>query len=597
MKRTLCVLALFVCVTQIDASGAEEQARDIYIAPDLGTYLYAISLWDVDRIFPVFMDKDDRYTKKFAEAYASGGKINYIELPKHKVGRITEKLVYKTLYAAWGPETLDNLNGKVVGKEQIKQRLAKLKHVPEGIVITNIKDAEFAGGIALAAARKQVLDFYDTKYKFNFYPKKSKTPIHWSEKENIRNDIIGLIDGWGYPYKGLGKGIDYITMALDITYTYNPLDTKGAHRQFYSLDDAINRINPDGDPDSLAFPGSEQKIRFRNVYAYSGRLLEVKNNMALYQSMCSLFIRIKGALFFGAWKPELRMEGRCGAWVMQSRVNTVSSRKWKSWETLMGKHNAYDFVRVNARGGAYEWSGREVDSFVDSVPCIVFFAQSGSAKLPGDTDSICGRWLLNGTYIYYGSISEPYGYAFNAPDNMARGVVAGMPLGKAFQRKETLPPAMTKPWKLIYIGDPMKVVEFASNPNESENSKSFRRAIGLLRQRQLPQATELLEKIFTENKDKELYKPLRDTLIDTYKLFFLLGNVSQDEMKQLPPYFIDHWYTRNQGYSDAPDAADKLYEKVDADKQRFNKFLKEISARKGTSARVVKLINSQIKTD
>ena len=138
------------------AESAGKIVKEIYIAPDLGTYLYAISMWDADKIFPVFMDKEDRYTKKFAEAYADGDKIKYVELLKHKTGEITQQLVYKTLYAAWGPETLDDLEKNEIGQAQIKQRLAELGHVPEGIVITNIKDAEFAGGIALAAGHKQI---------------------------------------------------------------------------------------------------------------------------------------------------------------------------------------------------------------------------------------------------------------------------------------------------------------------------------------------------------------------------------------------------------------------------------------------------------
>jgi len=567
-------------------------ARQIYIAPDLGTYLYAISLWDADKIFPVFMDRNDRYTKKFADAYADGGEIEYIELPKHKVGRVNEELVYKTLYAAWGPETLEDFKKRKIGREDIKKRFTELNHVPEGIVITNIKDAEFAGGLALAAGHKQILAFYEPKYKFNFYPKKSKTPIPWHEKENIRDDIIGCIDGWGYPYKGLGEGIDYITLALDITHTYNPLDPKGKHQQLFSLDDAINRLKPDGVRSSFLIYGTDKRIGFWNVFAYTGRLLEATKHMALYQAMCSLFIPVRKALFYDRWKSEWRMECRAGAWIMRSNVYTFSTiRGWSHW---MGDFNTWDFVRMNSAGGAYDWGKRSVDEFVDSTPCIVYFAHSGSARYPGDVDSICGRWLFNGAYIYYGSISEPYAHAFNAPDNMARGMVAGMPLARAFQRKETLPPVVTGPWKLIYIGDPLKVVEFADNPEEDANSKNYRQAIGLLRQRKLAQATELLEKTFAGNKDKKLDAAIRETLMDTYRLVFLLGDVSPDKLQQLPPYFIDHWYTRNPGYSDAPDAAVMLYEKIDAEKQGFHRFLKEISARKGLESKVVKLINSQI---
>ncbi len=444
-----CLLITALNIFPNCAESAEKNAKEIYIAPDLGTFLYAISMWDADKIFPVFMDKDDRYTQKFAEAYADGGKIKYIELPKHRVGRITQNLAYKTLYAAWGPETLDDLKKKKIGREEIKQRLAALKHVPEGIVITNIKDAEFAGGIALAAGHKQILDFYKPRFKLIRELELAKTHISESEKEKIRNEVIDIIKSWKYPYRDLGKGIDYITLALDIAHAYQ------IGNNYLSLDDAINRITPYGMAKTAKI--GNRTLKYHDCYAYVGRLLEASPHAALYQGMCPLFLPIDSAYFADGWGGPMSENCKKAVEIMSFKTTTAfSSAHITDWKKHMKEKSEFGFIRVNAKGGPFEWNGKGVDDFVECSPVVVYFAHSHSACNPSLTNTIAGRWLLNGAFIYYGSIHEPYASSFNIPVNVAINMIVNkFPLGKAFQFKMTLPGRMSKPWKLIYIGDPL----------------------------------------------------------------------------------------------------------------------------------------------
>jgi hypothetical protein len=425
-----------------------KQIKKIYIAPDLGTYLFAISMWDADTTFPVFMDKDDRYTQKFADAYADGGNIEYVEMPKYKAGRISEALAYKTLYAAWGPETLDDLKKKKIGRDEIKQRLAELDHTPEGIVITNVKDAEFAGGIALAAGHKQIMDFYSTKHKLRREIDYAKIHITVDQKETIRNDLISLIESWGYQYID-HTGINYITLAMDIAHAYK------RDKDYLSIDDAINRTSIEGTQKTLRL--NDRTRKYYDCFAYVGRLLEVTPYASVYQGMCPLFLPIKSVYFASGWDGLIIDNCKKAAEIFKSKIAaTVSGADIKSWKKHMKDKGEFSFVWVNAKGTPYVWNGKKVDDLVDSVPVVVYFAHSFSAKNPLLKDTIAGRWLLNGAYIYYGSIDEPYASAFNIPSNVANSIVYRKdPFGKAFQFKMTLPGPMSKPWKLIYIGDPL----------------------------------------------------------------------------------------------------------------------------------------------
>ena len=78
---------------------------------------------------------------------------------------------------------------------------------------------------------------------------------------------------------------------------------------------------------------------------------------------------------------------------------------------------------------------------------------SFSAADPADPQTIAGRWLAQGAFVYYGSVNEPYLQAFRPAGLVAEMVAADMPLAAALRQGEFEP--FGRPWRLIYLGDPL----------------------------------------------------------------------------------------------------------------------------------------------
>ncbi len=431
-------------------------SNDVYIVPDLPTYIYYISRWDADNQFPVFIG-ESVYTNKFLMSYpdAKVARVKSVD-----VGNVNQQLVYKALYASWGPENLTDIKEEIT-KEKLGARLAKLGRKPLGIVLTNIGDMEFAGGYALAAGHKQLLDFYRSNRPFSDSVNTHRMSVSVEEKEKIRQDIYLIIKSWGYRFGGLDDDIDYITLALDIqpgTYSYNPRQKKITAG--FSLDDAINRLSPDGflrDKDGKPYGKS-------NVYAYMGRLVEADNGMAVYQAMCSLFCPIKRAFYFDWWPEKWDRTCKAAAPILRRKLDVTIYHQSggvraniDTWQSAMKKGNKkFDFIRVSATGNYNKWNQGTTDDIPDTKPVVVHFAQSTAGRNPKNNETIIGRWLRNGAYITYGAIAEPYASSFNVPKDVAQSIIDGESFGRAFQQKEKLPDALRIPWKLIYVGDPMR---------------------------------------------------------------------------------------------------------------------------------------------
>jgi hypothetical protein len=393
----------------------------------------------------------------------SYGKARITRVDPVDIGNPSRELVYKALYASWGPESVTDIDESIT-KDKLRERLTELDRKPRGIVITNIGDMEFPGGLALAAGHKQLLDFYQSNWPFNDSVITSKMSITIEEKEKVRRAVYDIIRAWGYAFVGLDDDIDYITLALDIQPgTYGPGFKVKKMVGGYSLDDAINRLSPDG-----VIPGKDGKpLGPPNVYAYVGRLVEADSGMALYQAMCSLFCPMERAFYFDWWPEKWGKPCKAAAPIMKKKLKVtiyhesgVVKANIESWRYEMRKGNQkHDFIHVSAAGGYDNWRAGKLDDIPESKPVVVYFAHSGGSRNPKNNDTIIGRWLRNGAYITYGAITEPFAASFNTSRTVAESIVKGVPFGRAFQQKETLSPAYRRPWKLIYVGDPLRELE------------------------------------------------------------------------------------------------------------------------------------------
>jgi hypothetical protein len=139
------------------------------------------------------------------------------------------------------------------------------------------------------------------------------------------------------------------------------------------------------------------------------------------------------------------------------------------WHRVFDPINRFDLVMINSGGLPDRFAvrgGMGARSDVPwSVPAIIVKIHSFSAADPADPDSLAGRWLANGAFIYFGAINEPYLLAFRRPALVAEELADRLPISVAV--RETLMEPFGHPWRLIYMGDPLFVMKTKPEPRLS----------------------------------------------------------------------------------------------------------------------------------
>ncbi len=539
VRSAIVFFASAAATTAMPAQGTQAK-KPVYLVPDLPTFLHYLSTWNGEERFPIFLNRNN-YFDRFVRAYKPDKLFRARPIDP---GRLDEALLRAAVYAAWGRETIQTLR-RGVSPEQLKSRLNRSASSPEGIVFTERHARQLPAALALAAAHRQPLDFL--RPPSSVRKLKLTSDMTFDQKEEIREDVVEAIRGWGYSFDRLNDDIDYVTLALDIPFAFVAMDASSGAQHRLCLDDAINRLTPDGSPtnarDGETPPGEARG----EIYAYVGRLIEAEEGMSLYQAMCSIFLGTEKALYFDRWPESWGLRCQEGRWVMQTKIPSVLVSKSQSslarWRQLVGNLNPYGFVHVNSAGGSTEWGDGKVSDIPESVPTIVYFAHSFSAANPYDQNTIAGRWLRNGAYIYFGAISEPFGQSFNFSRTVADAAVNGEPLARAFQAKDLLPARFTFPWKQIYIGDPLHRMRFVPEKEEPEESRQFRRAVTLIRDGELGPAIEILEGLLESADDDLERERIGDVLNKTFRLrFFAIRTRRMPVKSHLNHFFIDCWY-------------------------------------------------------
>jgi tetratricopeptide (TPR) repeat protein len=405
----------------------------VYIAPDIKTYLYYISLWDEKTIYPVLLEGSN-LNEKFIAAFkpAEVKKVRSVVLG----GNVDEDLLYRALYTSWNSEDLLTEVKTSYSKDNIKEFFDANGHIPLGIVFFDLHSGEMAGGLALASARLQAFELLP-------FVNKNEAVVNVIKMRDLKQKVDTAIMSWDYPYKGLLDGIDYVTIAGDFPYAYDYKQTTSPGR--YALDDALCR--------------NEQNKR----NAYVGRLIGDFNE-SIYQAMCAIFLQPEDVLFFNAYDDKgtwLNYRTDVPAGMMSGAFNVTNIDKGEAtltrWQILNEeKGNIYDLIFINSSGGPTDWnlagSQAKVEDIPESVPAVVLYTHSNSAADPYNKDTIAGRWLKNGAYIYFGSVSEPYVQSFNTPSAITADILFGRPFSQSLRKNAG---SWSSPWKLMFIGDPM----------------------------------------------------------------------------------------------------------------------------------------------
>jgi hypothetical protein len=322
-----------------------------------------------------------------------------------------------------------------------------------------------AGAVALAAGRFQPL--------VRLEPELGELDDGGGGRPVRYGDVLTLPQAWRFArhvearvaiaaprYDQLGDDCDFLTIAADWPYRYDDRAEASPARGIQCLDDLIGRVLVGG-------PGAEGLNDSRRRWAFAGRLMG-DPAASVARAMGALFLAPDNALLWDTYErgsshaeytagPAVNLLAQ-GGLVRRSIVHAAGQgANLTGWHRVMEPSNRFGLIWINSTGGRADFSivggpGRPAD-VPGGCPAAVVMIHSHSAEDPADPRTIAGRWLLQGAFVYFGSVNEPYLAAFRKPGLVADLAAEGVPLSAALRQGEAEP--LGRPWRLIFLGDPL----------------------------------------------------------------------------------------------------------------------------------------------
>ncbi len=422
----------------------ERQVVDqVCLVPDFETFLEAIGTWDERHYFPILI-QDAEYSFKFLRAFGPARIVNY---PK-KAGGVSPLPIEQRWHAAL---TAVSRSWTSADSGDAVPKGDNVRHwkgtTPPGVVLSAPDSPMLAAAIALAAGHFQALGRLDSA-------KHHGDVLSVEEARAFALAVEGRIAEVTPKYDRIGDDCDFITLAGDWPSRYQT--QKGDN----AVDDLLGR-----------FPDLQTR------WAYVGRMT---GGMAasVYRAMCSLFLQPRSALLFNSYNErdrpwsDYRMNGAANSLEPLLRVSQRSGDRASltGWHEAFEPFNSYGLVLINTHGSPTQFNlpggpGQTAD-VPASVPTAVLMIHSFSAANTENTNTIAGRWLAQGAFLYFGSLNEPYLQAFHPPSLIASLAASHIPFSAIV--RQSPPSAFGRPWRLIFLGDPLYRLESKPKPRVAE---------------------------------------------------------------------------------------------------------------------------------
>ena len=401
----------------------------VCLVPDFPTFLEAIATWDRGHSFPILFD-DVESSFRFIRAFKPARVVRF---PKASAtiprGKLWDRAI-AAVGASWSAErsTAEKLPGDAVPRS--------LGPTPPGAVVSSPEAPMLAGAVALAAGRFQPMIRLDSVKRY-------ADVLSDDEVLSFDRGLTSAIRSRIPNHDTLGDDCDFITIAGDWPYRYR--DSNG---EVNAVDDRVGR--------SI---GSEQR------WAYAGRLMGDATE-SVYRAMCSLFLQPESALMFNGYDEDsapwsgysMRTAAqRLSAVLPTSQVAGDRQAGIDGWHETFDPLSQYGLVLINSHGSPTVFNLRggpaAAADIPRSIPSIVLMIHSYSAADPADPSTVAGRWLANGAFLFFGSVNEPYLDAFRTPRLVGDLIGEKVPVVAAV--RETLAETRGRPWRLIFLGDPL----------------------------------------------------------------------------------------------------------------------------------------------
>lgn len=399
----------------------------VVVVPNVNAYTEAIANWSTEGRYPVLIDDGTdaaaENIARFVRAYRPDAVLRW-EGTGRAWPRSLEAMQEAVSDAAAQAFDAEN-NGA------LPARWAELQFSPMGVVVTSIKDPAWPGALAMAAGYSQPIAWIDAE------PGSLAGEAGPETIETLDGAVKALCESLSLSFAAFGDAVDAYTVCLNM-----PTKLAGADGPL-ALTDSLGR--------------TDGKARWAMVGMMPG-----DEQASAYRAMCSLFLNPRTGWLVDGYETRSDTKTyqvtRPAAMLRERGVQSVADRPpsvgLSAWRGRAAQGVDAGFIHINS-SGQRRWF-KLADDTVDAAdipllrtPAIVHMIHSFSAQNPDDPQSIAGRWLERGAYLYFGSVDEPYLRSFQTPENMARRWVSKAPFSVAV-RIDGL-----EPWKLNYFGDPL----------------------------------------------------------------------------------------------------------------------------------------------
>ncbi|MBY0396117.1 MAG: hypothetical protein K2X91_06545, partial [Thermoleophilia bacterium] len=301
-------------------------------------------------------------------------------------------------------------------------------------------------GLTLAAAYGQVLVYTDAPAV--------RADYGLAAADKLSQVITATLSNRKLAFEGLGDQIDAVTLCFDAPARVmvgpkdapaNPVPELTAKPgEALSLTDVIGRETT-----------GNRSGRWAWASQITGDAAQ-----ATYRAMCAVFLQPGNAVAFNGYgrtgefakyNPADALATLKGAGLATTLIDrpAQSAEDWRQWAagsfgtravegvpTPPGGSLPGDFYIVNTMGNddffqlepGICYAG---DAPFPSLPAAVQFNHSWSLRQANNPATVGGRWLDRGSYVYVGSVHEPYLSAFVTPSDFARRLSQGWPLAAA----------------------------------------------------------------------------------------------------------------------------------------------------------------------
>ncbi len=444
----------------------------VCLVPDLPTFLEAIASWDERHYFPILID-ESAWTLPFLRAFHPARVVRYTGR-KHVPGSTSDiksagvgasargetawqKAIEAVRRACSTPPAPDAATKGAAGST------VPVAQTP-GLVLADPDSETIGAAVALAAGHFQPLVRLGA---FHLPP-----GVHGAAESTRRfDDALTLIEAWGFArgvearvasaiarYDQLGDDCDFLTLAGDWPYRYQVEQGEQPVRGIYALDDLIGRTLAGGP----SLSGIENS---RRRWAYAGRIIG-DPAASVARAMGGLFLHPRSALLWNTYNGgtpwstyTMKSASVQLSRVLPGPIEQAEGPKadLQHWHATVAPVSRFGLFMINTTGGPDNFTIGGGPGRPGDVPGGVFRAvtmiHSFSAANPADPQTIAGRWLANGAYVYFGSVQEPFLPAFRPPGLVAELIAAEVPLVAALRQSELEPFGF--PWRLVYLGDPL----------------------------------------------------------------------------------------------------------------------------------------------